>query len=149
MSTGMDAITPGTPWTLPSPPFIALEGIPNCRDLGGWPISGQADRSIRRNRIFRCGDPTKATEADVEKLRLLGVRSVYDFRSTPEIDKRRAAARGAAPWVGIERHLSPVFPNESYDPASLAASHADYMSEGTEVCITVWPCPLANAARAW
>jgi len=73
----------------------------------------------------------------VEKLKFLGVSSVYDFRSNPEIDKRRTVVGGAAQWPGIERRFSPVFPDESYDPVSLAASHADYMSEDAEVCVAI------------
>jgi hypothetical protein len=135
----MDKITPGTPSTLPSPPFVTLEGVPNFRDLGGWPIPGHPDKSVRRGRVFRCGEPTKATSADVEKIKSLGVTCVFDLRSKPEIHKRLgssaggAGGEGAAQWPGIEHRFIPVFPDHSYDPVSLATSYADYMSEDVEV----------------
>lgn len=149
----MDKIVPGTPSTLPSPPFVTLEGIPNFRDIGGWPIAGQATKSVRRNRIFRCGEPTKATATDISKVKSLGVSCVFDLRSNPEIKSRLgsdvagAGGQGAADWPGVERRFVPVFPDQSYDPVSLAASHKDYMSEDAQVS-TVHTQPSPGLLRS-
>ena len=60
---------------------------------------------------------------------------MFDFRSNPEIQKLQASGTKGilTEWPGIERVFCPVFPDESYDPVNLAASHADYMSEDVEV----------------
>lgn len=39
---------------------------------------------------------------------------------------------GAVNWPGVERIYCPVHPESSYDPASLALRHGDYM-DGHEV----------------
>ena len=130
-----DSSLPGTTSDLPSPPFVHLQGIPNFRDLGGWPIAGEPNKSVRRNLIFRCGEPTRATEEDIEKIKSLGVTHVFDFRSIPEIEKLQVSgAHGVVTaWPGVERVYCPVFPEESFDPVSLAALYADYNSSDPQV----------------
>lgn len=127
----------GTSSDLPSPPFIPLQGIPNFRDLGGWPIAGEPNKSVRRNLIFRCAEPTRATDEDIEKIKSLGVTKIFDLRSRPEIEKLQisGAAGVVTAWPGIERVYCPVFPEESYDPVMLAKRHADYQTEDGEVLL--------------
>lgn len=132
----MDIKLPGTPTTLPSPPFVHLHGIPNFRDLGGWPISGKPGKSVRRNFIFRCGEPTRATEEDIKKIQSLGITHVFDLRSNPEIKKLQVTGVSngvVTSWPGIERVYSPVFPEQEYDPVSLAKRHAEYLTDKPEV----------------
>ncbi|KAF2102836.1 hypothetical protein NA57DRAFT_32723 [Rhizodiscina lignyota] len=135
-----DSTLHGTSSTLPSPPFVHVQGIPNFRDLGGWPISGEPNKSVRRNFIFRCGEPTRATDEDVEKIKSLGVTNVFDLRSKPEIEKHQVsgAAGIVTSWPGIERIYSPVFPEESYDPVSLVSRHADYQTSNSEGMIRAY-----------
>lgn len=131
----MDVKNLGTPTTLPSPPFVHLDGIPNFRGIGGWPVpSGQ---SIRRNLVFRCGEPTRATDEDVKKIQSLGVTHVFDLRSNPEIQKLQelgVAGRAVIAWPGVERIHSPVFSEQAYDPVSLAARHAEHLTDNPEAC---------------
>lgn len=130
-----DSKLPGTATSLPSPPFVHLEGIPNFRDLGGWPIGGDSNKSVRRGFIYRCGEPTKATDADLEKIRSLNISSIYDLRSRPEIEKFQVSGPTASTkeWPGVKRVYNPVFPEESWDPVSLASRHADYQAGDVEV----------------
>lgn len=132
----MEVKVPGTPETLPSPPFVHLHGIPNFRDLGGWPIVGEKGRSFRRDFIFRCGEPTRATQEDIQKIQSLGITHVFDLRSNPEIKKlqiRGVSDAAAAPWPEIERVYCPVFPEQEYDPVSLAKRHEQYLTDNPEV----------------
>lgn len=126
---------PETPAHLPTPPFVTLSGIPNFRDLGGWPIASCPNHSVRRNYIFRCGEPTRASEEAVEKIKSLGITHIYDLRSEPEIRNYQIASAnaGITEWPGIERIYCPVFPEDSYDPVSIAARHADYQKGTKEV----------------
>lgn len=118
---------------LPSPPFLNIGGIYNFRDLGGYPIS--PTKSIRRGYIFRCAEPTNATEEGINKLQSLDVTHIYDLRSNPEIAKHQVSgsAGKVTAWPGVERVYCPVFPEDSYDPASLAVRYADFSNPNPEV----------------
>lgn len=62
---------------------LALAGAPNTRDLGGWPtVDG---RTVRLGRLFRAGALGRTTDADVEALDALGLRTVVDLRDVSEI----------------------------------------------------------------
>ena len=126
---------PETPATLPTPPFVTLSGIPNFRDLGGWPIASLPGHSVRRNYVFRCGEPTRATDEAVEKIRSLGIRHIFDLRSNPEIKQLKISgtSMGVTDWPGVERVYVPVFPEDAYDPVSMATRHADYQKGTKEV----------------
>jgi hypothetical protein len=112
-----------------------MNGIANFRDLGGYPIASNPNKSVRRNYIYRCAEPTKATEEDIAKIKSHGVTHIYDLRSNPEINKLQisGAAGVVTNWPGVERVYCPVFPEESYDPVSLAVRHADYHQGDAEV----------------
>jgi len=84
------------------PRHFNLAGASNFRDLGGYPASG--GRSVRWRQIFRSNHLGHLTEADVEVLRGLGVRSAFDFRGTEE---RVAAICGVAE---IAVHSLPIEP---------------------------------------
>ncbi|KIW06408.1 uncharacterized protein PV09_02861 [Verruconis gallopava] len=138
MASNLAAPQPETPASLPSPPFVTMKGIPNFREVGGYPISNEPGKSLRRGLLFRCAEPTKATPEDLEVIRSLGINRIYDLRSMPEIRKHQVAnvANGIAgapyEWEGIERVYAPVFPDESWDPVSMAVRHKEYQKEGPE-----------------
>jgi protein-tyrosine phosphatase len=64
-----------------------LEGASNFRDLGGYPTSD--GRTLRWRRIFRSNHLGHLSDADIEIVRGLGVKSAFDFRG---VDERKAAA---------------------------------------------------------
>ena len=59
---------------------IALDGVANARDLGGLKMAD--GRTIRRGKLLRSGNLSKATAADFRHLGKLA--SVVDFRTAPE-----------------------------------------------------------------
>jgi protein-tyrosine phosphatase len=62
--------------------LIKLEGTNNTRDLGGYTnIHGQ---TIRNNMIFRSDKLSELTESDLEEIKLLGIKTIVDFRSENE-----------------------------------------------------------------
>ncbi|KAA6413855.1 MAG: hypothetical protein FRX48_02217 [Lasallia pustulata] len=115
---------------LPSPPFVPVEGIHNFRDLGGYPVSTSPSKTIRRNIIFRCAEPSQITPNGIQTLQSLGVATFFDLRSGPEIEKMKARAP-VVEIKGIERVFVPVFADEDYSPEQIALRYKDYASSGT------------------
>ena len=115
------------PQSLPSPPFIPVAGMLNCRDLGGLPIAGQPGKITRHGLVFRSADPSKLTDDGVHTLQGLGITHVYDLRSTVELEKARAAEGWDKPkeWEGAARVFAPVFLDQDYSPGALAIRFRD------------------------
>src|SRR5258708_9122569 len=77
-------------------------GASNFRDLGGYRASD--GRKVRWRQIFRSNHLGHITEADIEILRGLGIRSAFDFRGTEE----RATALCALTEITV--HSLPIEP---------------------------------------
>ncbi|MCP3466191.1 tyrosine-protein phosphatase [Bradyrhizobium sp. CCGUVB23] len=95
---------------------LALQGASNFRDLGGYPTAD--GRQTRWRRLFRSNHLGLLTEADVEIVRGLGVRSAFDFRG---VEERADALCGVRE---ITTHSLPI------EPTVVAALRAQ-MAEGT------------------
>ena len=81
---------------------LNLQGASNFRDLGGYPA---ADGHITRWRqLFRSNHLGHLTEADVDVVRSLGLRSAFDFRG---LEERAVAVCGLAE---ISVHSLPIEP---------------------------------------
>jgi protein tyrosine/serine phosphatase len=116
------------------PPFITVAGIPNFRDLGGYPISYPANHSVRREVIYRCGEPSQATKDGISTINRLGITHIYDLRSNPEIQRNIDSGRGGVvEWDGCERVFVPVFAEQDYSPEKIALRFSDYMDKGPGV----------------
>lgn len=115
---------------LPSPPFHEVEGLPNLRDVGGYPLP--SSRSVRPGLLFRAADPSRITPQGLSQLSSLNIRTVYDFRSTPEIKRQGVEWAGETPvsspfdGTGITRHWTPVFRDTDYTPEALAVRFGNY-----------------------
>src|SRR5260370_7898141 len=81
---------------------LTLAGASNFRDLGGYPA--REGRAIRWRQIFRSNHLGHLTEADIEVLRPLGLKSAFELRGTEE---RVAAICGLAE---IAVHSLPIEP---------------------------------------
>jgi hypothetical protein len=126
---------PPDPSTLLSPPFITVAGIPNFRDLGGYPVASPSNHSIKREVIYRCAEPSQVTKDGINTMQRLGITHIYDLRSNNEIQRAEAAGRGGVvEWEGCERVFVPVFADKDYSPENLAVRYFDY-SSGPEVCL--------------
>lgn len=68
-------------WKIVSRP-IDLAGVQNIRDMGGIPT--RDGRTIRPGMLVRSANLHKATDADLEALDRLGVRTVIDLRTKQE-----------------------------------------------------------------
>src|SRR5712675_2663217 len=89
---------------MPDPParHLNLAGANNFRDLGGYPA--RDGRAVRWRQIFRSNHLGHLTEADIEVLRGLGLRSAFDFRGTEE----RVAAMCGVEEITV--HSLPIEP---------------------------------------
>ena len=77
---------------------LGLIGLPNARDLGGYPAAdGQA---VREGLLLRAEALTNATPEDVAAIADLGVEVVIDLRGDSEIK-----TFGKGPWTGALAHL--------------------------------------------
>jgi protein-tyrosine phosphatase len=81
---------------------LNLAGASNFRDLGGYPA--RDGRPVRWRHIFRSNHLGHLSEADIELLRPLGLKSAFDFRGTEE----RAAAMCSIEEIAV--HSLPIEP---------------------------------------
>jgi protein-tyrosine phosphatase len=61
---------------------LNLEGASNFRDVGGYPASD--GRTVRWRKIFRSNHLGHLTDADIDIVRELGVKTAFDFRGSEE-----------------------------------------------------------------
>jgi protein-tyrosine phosphatase len=61
---------------------LALQGVHNFRDYGGYPVVGGG--RLRRGTLWRSGQHHGATESDLERIAALNLASVFDLRSSKE-----------------------------------------------------------------
>lgn len=66
--------------------LVPFEQIRNFRDLGGYETSN--GRSVKWGTVYRSGELSQTTEADLTHLSNLGIRVVFDVRS-PEVVRER------------------------------------------------------------
>jgi protein-tyrosine phosphatase len=95
--------------------LIELDGAANCRDLGGWPVAGGG--TVRRGLVFRSSELNGLSDRGLSQLESLGLRTVYDLRTTAE----RNAQPDRLPGGVDDVHLDVL----ASDPSSAAAGVAD------------------------
>jgi len=85
------------------PISVPLAGASNLRDLGGWRTAN--GRRVRRGVVFRSASLATLTDADVDTIATLGLRTVCDLRG-----EREAAMAPSRLPPGVERVLLPIEP---------------------------------------
>lgn len=115
--------------SLSEAPFMQIEGINNFRSVGGYPVSSSSvARSTRHHFVYRSADPCYITPEGRSKIRSLGITTVYDLRSQPEVDKQLAKdpSSGMPIAEGVVRCFTPVFAHTDWSPEASAARHLLY-----------------------
>ena len=74
---------------------IDFEGIENFRDLGGYDTA--CLRGIKAGVVYRSANHGQATDADLEKLRSLGITTIVDLRRRRERDREPSRR-----WPGFD-----------------------------------------------
>jgi protein-tyrosine phosphatase len=115
---------------------LNLAGASNFRDLGGYPAKN--GRTVRWRQIFRSNHLGHVTEADIEVLRGLGLRSAFDFRGTEE----RVAA-----ICGLEEIAVHSLPIEPTVVAALRARLAQGMALSSDDALEVMRDSYRNYVR--
>ena len=64
---------------------IPLTGTENTRDLGGYPLD--ASHMTNYGVFLRSGVPTGLSREDVELMRSMGISTIIDLRSDPELER--------------------------------------------------------------
>lgn len=75
----VEALEPGLTW---QERRLVLEGTPNFRDFGGYPVAG--GRRVRRGMLFRSGQLAHLSDSDLVALERLQLDVVCDFRREDE-----------------------------------------------------------------
>jgi hypothetical protein len=113
-------------------PFIPIPGVPNLRDIGGYPTT--TGSTIKKGLVYRAAAPHDIPEEGFQQLTELGWKTVFDLRSNTEIEKAAKAGSGGVVEIpGAERVFNPVFADEDYSPQTLAVRFANYASGTPEV----------------
>lgn len=115
-----------------------LTGSYNFRDIGGY---GTADgRRVRWGQVFRSDAVHRLTEADLEHLRPLGVRTILDLRSNREIMVAGPGLIHAEPDIRVV-HIPFGRIGEEADPTwqtlTLSQLYHGIVSEAREALATV------------
>lgn len=63
-------------------PFVPTEGIHNLRDYGGYAVPGAG--RVKTGLLLRSGQHMEATDADLETLARLDIRTIIDLRGASE-----------------------------------------------------------------
>ncbi|PNP47266.1 hypothetical protein TGAMA5MH_01081 [Trichoderma gamsii] len=112
-------------------PYICIPGVPNFRDIGGYPIASDKNKQVRRNVVFRSALPRHilddGSERAKNKLQTLGINQVFDLRSENEFLEVRAYDWRKWLWSEMHRVSAPVFRPEEYNADLLADQ---YMESG-------------------
>lgn len=100
---------------------IPFEGITNFRDLGGYPTADGG--TTRWGCVFRADALHKLTEADLEAMATLGVRTVYDLRG----DVERTDFPGPLPSVHVPISGRPAGAVPPAPPAGMTEADGEQM----------------------
>lgn len=76
---------------------LALDSVHNARDLGG--LTGANGRRVRDGKLFRSGNPARASAADIEFLDGLALQAVIDFRADSEKAQDEAHFGKRFTWI--------------------------------------------------
>lgn len=115
-----------------SDPFIAVDGIFNFRDIGGYASSQDPTVSVRRGCFFRCAQPGRVTPLGKQRIRDLGITKIFDLRSSSEIE-RTADFGPVVDIAGIERVPVPVYVHGDYPSHQSVKNLDEYVSTNRHV----------------
>lgn len=133
------------------PRVKAIDGIANCRDVGGWKIdvprfrvtqNENAKYYVRAGYVFRCANTAALTKNGAKTLRDLKIDTVYDLRSIEECNKD-VFPEAAFEIASITRVHSPVFRHEDYSPEQIALRFSNLITSW-HTYVHVYDQMLAN-----
>ena len=105
-------------------PFLKTEGIHNFRDYGGWQTRDGG--RVRTGLLWRSGQHVGASDADLEAVEALDIRTVIDLRGLSERERNpcRRAKSFAGEVVFYEGETSSSPPHMDVDEKTTTAEFA-------------------------
>ncbi|KAH7884605.1 tyrosine phosphatase family-domain-containing protein [Phlebopus sp. FC_14] len=131
--------------SLPSPPFVPVEGIINLRSVGGFATSDKGF-IMKPLAIFRSGEASSVTELGKQHLCVLGIKKIFDLRSEVELKNYRTEARTIE---GIELVWAPITPIETQDQEKLIQSMLSRLSSDWRAFLALYKDSLRIAGPAY
>ena len=107
---------------------VGLEGAPNFRDVGGYATAD--GRHVREGVLYRSGELSKLTPADVDKVDGLRLKSVIDLRTQEE--RRQAPTAGSLRSEFIAPEILYESPKNSLAPIMHDVVAAAATAEGAK-----------------
>ncbi|KAG8219010.1 protein-tyrosine phosphatase-like protein [Butyriboletus roseoflavus] len=130
---------------LSRPPFVQISGVCNVRDLGSYPTT-TPNLITKPGYAFRGAEVSNITEQGIQQMRALGITTVFDLRSDPEMQKYCTPI----PTIeGVQILRTPVFTNQDYSPESVARKFELYASGTTEAFMKLYSQILDHGGRAF
>lgn len=83
-----------------------LEAVHNFRDFGGYKTQNRT--CLKKGLLYRSGDLSRATDADLEHLAALGIQTVCDLRSEHERQTAPDRAPEAKPFTFFNIPMRPI-----------------------------------------
>ena len=105
---------------------LALEGIHNFRDYGGYAVAGGG--RLKRGMLWRSGQHHGASDADLERIAALELTSVHDLRT--ERERTLQPCRRPAGFAG-QVHVPPVSSRQLAPHMAAAATTRQRTAEET------------------
>jgi len=65
---------------------LDFEGAINFRDIGGYPTAD--GRVVRWRKVYRSAELARLTDADLARIKALGIATIFDMRSDREREQR-------------------------------------------------------------
>jgi len=135
------------------PPFIAIDGTANVRDLGGLPASShpwgpsRAGRSkTRSNTVLRSAQLSNLRPAGEEALQALGIKAIFDFRSTCEIEDYGAPL---ASLPGSQVYHVPIVLDDYFLPSEVERRETEYERDGEDALISEYKSFLEHGGKSF
>ena len=105
---------------------VALEGAVNFRDLGGYTSTDY--RRISSGRLYRAGDLSKLTDADMEEMKRRKIYTVVDFRGEEEVAAAPDRLLPGADYLSLPAgsgNLAEFFKNHTSGKDAMVAFYSD------------------------
>lgn len=83
-----------------------MESINNFRDFGGYET--QNGTRLKNGLLYRSGDLSKATDADLERIHSLGIKTICDLRSEGERRREPDRVPAARPFTFFNIPMRPI-----------------------------------------
>jgi protein-tyrosine phosphatase len=112
---------------------VKLEGQDNFRDLGGYKTTD--GRRVKWGLIYRSGQLSKLSDADLSRLKKLNIRTVVDLRGTVEVETRgKDRLPEGVRSVSYRIDVATLAKGAKEEPAPIGSSagRTDFMLQATQ-----------------